>query len=283
METFRGKKMRPDVVVTGEAVALLVQPASLFLRVISGVIDIASALVGMAITVEIVALFFFFGPAGELPLSNEAQFMALSSTVVALWVFFYPMTVETLTHGRSLGKFVAGTRVVRDDGGPITFRHAFIRALLGIAEFWVTMGSVAIVTASFNRRSKRVGDFFAGTYVIAEPGVTRRQPLLMAPELSQWAAMARVKEINGAFSVMARRFLQNAGKMHPGPRRQAAMQIAAELEPAVYPPPPPNTDPERFIAAVLVLRRDLEYAAYTKQEANISEKLAAVSTPRYGI
>lgn len=282
MEKFRGEKIRPDVVVTGEAIALLVQPASLFLRVISGAIDIAASIVGIVLTIEVVMLFMFYGPKDELPLANMAQVSAFGASVTAFWVFFFPLLVETLTKGRSLGKYVAGTRVVRDDGGPITFRHAFIRALLGIAEFWITVGSVAILTASFNRRSKRMGDFFAGTYVIAEPAVTRRQPLLLAPELTQWAALARVSEIDGAFSVMARRFLQNADKMHPGSRRQAALQIASELEPSVYPPPPPNTDPERFIATVLVLRRDLEYTTYQKRDANISQKTAAVSASCYG-
>lgn len=283
METFRGEKMRPDVVVTGEAVALLVQPASLFLRVISGLIDIASAIVGMVLTGEVVALFYFFGPTDQLPINNYAQLMALSAATIAFWAFFYPMIVETLTHGRSLGKFVAGTRVVRDDGGSITFRHAFIRALVGVGEIWFTGGAVAILTATFNRRSRRVGDFFAGTYVISEPAVTHRQALLLAPELAGWAMVAHVKELDGAFSVMARRFLQTAGKMQPEARRQAALQIANELEPSVYPPPPPNTNPERFIAAVLVLRRDLEYETYMKRDANISQKVAAVSAPKYGV
>ena len=95
--------------------------------------------------------------------------------------------------------------------------------------------------------------------------------------------VAHVKELDGAFSVMARRFLQTAGKMQPEARRQAALQIANELEPSVYPPPPPNTNPERFIAAVLVLRRDLEYETYMRRDANISQKVAAVSAPKYGV
>lgn len=282
MEKFRGEKIRPEVVVTGEAVALPIQCASLFLRVISSVIDLAVSELGVILTVEIVTLFYVFTAKASRPLVNMAQLSAFYTVVVAFWVLFFPALVETCTAGRSLGKYVSGTRVVRDDGGSITFRHAFIRALLGVAEFWVTLGAVAILTAAFNRRSKRLGDFFAGTYVIAEPQVVWRQPLLMAPELAQWAATARVGEIDAAFSVMARRFLQNAARMQPSSRRQAAMRIAAELEPSVYPPPPPRTDPERFIAAVLVLRRDLEYAAYKSREGDIAEKLAAVSTGMFG-
>lgn len=283
MENFRGEKIRPDVVVTGEAIALLVQPASLFLRVISGTIDALTALVGGVFTAEIVILFFTFGPADSLPLKNEAQVSTFISVLFAFWAFFFPMLIETLTKGRTLGKFVAGTRVVRDDGGPITFRHAFIRALLGVAELWITLGSVAILTAFFSRRSKRLGDLFAGTYVITEPSINSRQPLLLAPEPSAWASGARVGEIDASLSIMARRFLQAAGRMEAVARRDAALKIASQLELAVYPPPPPRTDPERFIAAVLVLRRDLEFNNEASREANISQKLAAVSAPKYGI
>ena len=43
-----------------------------------------------------------------------------------------PTVVETLTRGRTLGKLALGLRVVRDDGGPITARHALTRALVGV-------------------------------------------------------------------------------------------------------------------------------------------------------
>ena len=45
----------------------------------------------------------------------------------------YPVAMETLTRGRTLGKMALGLRVVRDDGGPITFRQALVRGLVGLA------------------------------------------------------------------------------------------------------------------------------------------------------
>ena len=45
-----------------------------------------------------------------------------------------PIAVETLSHGRSLGKLACGLRVVRDDGGPIRFRHALVRGAIGVVE-----------------------------------------------------------------------------------------------------------------------------------------------------
>ena len=44
----------------------------------------------------------------------------------------YPILMEWLTRGRTLGKIWLGLRVVRDDGGPIGFRQALVRGLAGL-------------------------------------------------------------------------------------------------------------------------------------------------------
>ncbi len=285
MEQFSGTKIRPDVVITGEAIALLVQPASLFLRIVSAVIDAAVSILGMVITYEV--LFLILTLSGDdddfLYFSNEAQVTAFVLVITAVWLFFVPMTVETLTRGKSLGRFIVGTRIVRDDGGPITLRHAFVRALIGLGELWATVGAGAIIAAWTNRRGKRIGDIFAGTYAVSEASGVTRRPLLLAPELADWAGGANVGELDGVTTVAARRFLQSAAKMDPLHRQQAAHTLATALVNQVYPPPPPGTDPERFIAAVLVLRRDAEYHTNNAVQARLEKKLSAVSGSRYGI
>ena len=285
MEQFSGTKIRPDVVITGEAIALLVQPASLFLRVVSAIIDAVVSILGIVITYEVLFLIISLrGNSDDIPFfSNEAQVAALVSIVTALWLFLVPMTVETLTRGKSLGRFIVGTRIVRDDGGPITLRHAFVRTLIGLGELWATMGAGAIIAAWTNRRSKRIGDIFAGTYAVSETSGLTRRPLLLAPELADWAGGANVGELDGVTTVTARRFLQSATKMDPLHRQQAAQTLATALLNQVYPPPPPETDPERFIAAVLVLRRDAEYHTNKAIQARLEKNLSAVSGSRYGI
>lgn len=285
MEQFSGTKIRPDVVITGEAIALLVQPASLFLRVVSAIIDAIAVILGMIITYEMLFLILTLHDGSDdfMYFSNEAQVAALVSIITALWLFLVPMTVETLTRGKSLGRFIVGTRIVRDDGGPITLRHAFVRTLIGLGELWATMGAGAIIAAWTNRRCKRIGDIFAGTYAVSETSGLTRRPLLLAPELAQWASEANVGELDGVTTVTARRFLQSATKMDPLHRQQAAQTLATALLNQVYPPPPPGTDPERFIAAVLVLRRDAEYHTNNAIQARLEKKLSAVSGSRYGI
>src|SRR3546814_2286922 len=61
-------------------------------------------------------------------------------TLLVVVTVVAPTTVETVTRGRSLGKLAVGGRIVRPDGGAIGFRHAFLRALLGVLELWFTLG-----------------------------------------------------------------------------------------------------------------------------------------------
>ena len=58
-----------------------------------------------------------------------------------------------------------GLRVVRDDGGPIRFRHALVRGLIGVVleKPGITLGFLAFVTIAGSSRHKRVGDMLAGT------------------------------------------------------------------------------------------------------------------------
>src|SRR3546814_14926190 len=79
-------------------------------------------------------------------------------------LFRSPTTVETVTRGRSLGKLAVGGRIVRADGGAIGFRHAFLRALLGVLELWFTLGSLAALVGAFTPLAQRLGAPLAGPY-----------------------------------------------------------------------------------------------------------------------
>ena len=110
--------------VTGEAVVLDLRTAGVPSRILASVIDLF---------VQGVALFALLILVGAVASSGSAAttagLMILVSVVVLLG---YPVALETLMGGRTLGKLALGLRVVRDDGGPIRFRHAITRGLLGL-------------------------------------------------------------------------------------------------------------------------------------------------------
>lgn len=249
---LREARLPEDLIVTGEAVALEVRPASFMLRLVGALIDAACYLaVLVAIAVGLLATIDYV---------NEARLMTIYIVTLVAVVVIAPTLVETLTRGRSLGKLATGIRIVRDDGGPVRFRHAFIRALTSLGEIWMTLGSVAIITAVLNSRGKRVGDLLAGTYAARVRGADRRTPpLLMPPELAAWARSADIRAMPDGVALAARRFLDRTGDLAPAARAELGRQLAATIEPLVAPPAPWGTHPERFLAAVLVARRDREY------------------------
>ncbi len=147
-----------DDLVTGEAVTLELPPASLGTRLLSGLIDV---------TLEAGLLLVGFIAVGMLA-TDEALYAVGSIVVFAGALVVVPCTLETFTRGKSVGKYAIGTRTVRDDAGPISFHHAFIRALVGVVEIWMFWGVPALVTSLVNSRGKRLGDLVAGTYVVRD-------------------------------------------------------------------------------------------------------------------
>lgn len=146
--------------VTGEAVALELRPAKLPSRALAVLIDLVVAwAVYLGVTVAIVA---------STSSLDDAAAAAIAVATFVLILVGGPIAVETLSHGRSLGKMACGLRVVRDDGGPIRFRHALVRGAVGVVEILLTFGVVACIASLVSARGRRLGDVFAGTLVVRE-------------------------------------------------------------------------------------------------------------------
>lgn len=242
-----------DELVTGEAVALDVRPAGVILRAAGTIIDAITYLiiyVGVALLI-----FMVFGDS-----LDPALVQALSIGGLVFCVLVVPMLVETVTGGRSLGKLAVGARIVRDDGGAIGFRHAFVRALVGVIEIFMTLGGLAAVTALLNGKAKRLGDFLAGTYSQHERVPKLTEPVYGVPtELAVWAQTADVAKLPDALSRRITQFLRQASRQTPTTRQRMSADLAHEAAP--YVSPLPDAHPEAFLAAVAAIRRDREYAA----------------------
>jgi uncharacterized RDD family membrane protein YckC len=237
-----------EPVVTGEAVALDLQPATFASRAVSGVIDLVVQVVGL------LAVGFAIGLVGSG--LDDAALAALGLAGSLAVIVGYPVVFETLSRGRTLGKLTMGLRTVRDDGGPIRFRQAFVRALLEVVEVWTLFGSPALISSLASARGKRLGDHLAGTYVVRERGASARSlPPMMPWHLVGWAQVTDIGRIPDALAVSVRQFLGRAPSMHLGARQAMAHSLAGQVAAYVRPPPPVQTHPEDYLAAVLAERR----------------------------
>ncbi|MGB3413415.1 MAG: RDD family protein [Microbacteriaceae bacterium] len=252
-----------EELITGEAVSLDVRATGFALRAAGTIIDmiVAGALLFLLITLIL--------GAAESRLIDPALLQALiiGSLVTAFVIF--PLTIETLTRGRSIGKMVIGARIVRDDGGSIQFRHALIRSLVGVLELWMTSGGLAAMFGLLNPKAKRLGDLMAGTYSQYERTLDpSKQPTFTMPwELQLWAQTADAAKLPERLMRRITSFLKQAGSLTPESRERIANMLAIEVSP--YVSPLPDVHPSTFLTAIVVLRRERELAALAGADARL--------------
>ncbi len=256
---LRAARSDDESLVTGEAVALDVRPASALIRAGGTAIDVLLAVL------LIVALLLAMAGLSV----DEAAFRAIAIAGVVACIVVLPTAVETASRGRSLGKLALGLRVVRDDGGAIGFRHAFVRALTGVLEVYLTFGGLAALIGFLNPSSKRLGDILAGTHAQVERVPKLTSSAFGVPtELVGWASNADVARLPDPVARRVASFFANVEHLVPESRARVAASLAAEVAPFVS--PLPDATPERFLAAVVALRRDRDLTALTLEHARIA-------------
>lgn len=254
-----------DDLVTGEAVALDLPPAGLGSRMVSGLIDVV-------VTAALLFAVIVFLSIASLGTDAALQWVAYVGTLIVVFLV-YPTVLEALTRGRSLGKLAMGLRTVRDDGGPISAQHAFVRSLIGFVEIYSLTGVPAFFSALLSERGKRLGDYAAGTYVVRE----RVHLILPAPTqmpwpLQQWAATADIAALPTGLALAVRQYLGRAHQITPQSRAALGHRLAEQVAAYVAPKPPPGTPPDAFLAAVIAARRDRD-AARLRREADFRQRL----------
>ncbi|MFW7413663.1 RDD family protein [Demequina sp. SO4-18] len=265
-----------DEILTGEGVVLSTGAASVTMRMLSGILDLLAygvpALLAIAAVERAVA-----------PL-NAALGRASMIMAAVVMIVLVPALVETLTRGRSPGRFAVGLRVVRDDGGPVSFRHAFTRSLVGLVELFGTLGMLAMTVSVLSARAKRLGDMLAGTYAMRMRGAKRAlPPVEMPPHLAAWASTADIRRLPDGLALTCRMFLARAHDLHLGSRARLAGSLSGRLAEYVAPAPPDGTHPEHMIAAVLAERRSRETAIEARRSARAAGESARAATLPYGI
>lgn len=245
-----------DGTLTGEAVALDLHPTGFVLRAAGALIDFV-----VHVVVFIVLLIAMLLTTTQLGTEGAVVSALVIVTLVVSFVGI-PIAVETVTKGRSVGKVVVGARIVRVDGGSIGLRHAAVRALVGVFEFYTPplFGGTAALFGLLTSRTQRMGDLLAGTYSQYERVSGRVLPLFgMPPQLTEWARVVDVARMPTQLSRRIGQFLAHAPQYDSSRRARLAAELADEASEFVAPLPP--VDPETFLAGLTVVRREREAKA----------------------
>ncbi|MBU4214637.1 MAG: RDD family protein [Actinobacteria bacterium] len=267
--------MTTQGILTGEGVLLEAEPASFASRMLGAALDYSLA---AAVLVAALTAADAVGSA-----SGSGGRIAVVVAIVTVLVLI-PVTVETLSRGRSLGRLASGVRIVRDDGGPVTVRHALIRALIGVIELWLLLGIPALLASIASPRGKRLGDMVAGTYAVrVRGGPSGWAPLTMPTHLVGWAQHADVARLPDSLALAARQFLGRAPRLNPASRAELGSRLTTQVLAYVHPWPPAGTHPESFLAAVLAERRERELATEQTRTRRAHLEADAFTRLPYGV
>lgn len=261
--------------LTGEAVALDLRATSVALRAAGAMIDYTVYIAGTGL---LLWLMLETAPTLGVP---ENLYAALAIVTGVFGLVIAPAAIETATQGKSLGRWALGDRVVRDDGGAIAFRHAFIRSFVGVFELVLTLGGLAVIVAMLNTRAKRLGDLLAGTYSQYERVRRPATATFGVPAaLVEWAGTADVARLPDVLSRRIAQFLAQAAGHTASTRQRIAADLARDA--AVYVSPVPHADPELFLAAVAVLRREREATALALEQARLAQLQSTLAALPHG-
>jgi uncharacterized RDD family membrane protein YckC len=233
--------------LTPEAVSLDIPTASVGWRLAARAIDVAATFVAFDLLVGVVSVVGGASNAG-----------ATVSVVIALFGGFavllvYPVAMEAFCRGRTLGKLAVGLRVVRVDGGPITFGQAAVRAFLGLVEVWATLGGLGALVIFFSRRDQRLGDMCAGTVVLRDRrGRRRLEPVyvLVPPGCEQLVQTMDVGAMTAQEYELVRSFLVRWDDFGDRGRPEVAAKLAGPLWQRFRHPLPVGFGPDYYLACL---------------------------------
>jgi uncharacterized RDD family membrane protein YckC len=234
-----------DELVTGDAVVLGLSPAKLPSRALAAAVDLVVVLA----VYFVVTLVIVFAAASL----DDAAVAALTIGTFLLVLVGGPIAVETLTHGRSLGKLACGLRVVRDDGGPIRFRHALVRGAMGAVEILASFGVIACIASLVSARGRRVGDVFAGTLVVRERVPAARTAAVPPPPpwLVGRFAELDLSGVPDGLWLAVRQYLSRMRELDAAVSRSMAERLAGDLAACTGAPAPQGVPPAAYLAAVV--------------------------------
>jgi uncharacterized RDD family membrane protein YckC len=194
---------------------------------------------------------------------SQAVFYVLAFVVL----FGYYVIFETLNHGRTPGKALAGLRVVQAGGQAVGFMSSALRTIVRLADgfiiltfFLVPVGMVSILAT---KKNQRLGDLAAGTVVIRELRARAAPILAPAPWMQppppsmpppnapymQWDVSA----VTNDEEAVIRRFLDRRMTLDPNARLHLATDLAARLRPKIA-GAPTNWHPEAFLEGVVAAK-----------------------------
>jgi uncharacterized RDD family membrane protein YckC len=153
------------VIDTPEQIPLEFPLAGIGSRFLALAVD---SLIQLVMGLSLGAIAMATGVKGSVMSNHRPWILAFLALFFFLLQFGYFAFFEAIWNGQSPGKRLTHLRVIQDSGRPITVYEAVTRNLLRIVDSIPAFYGVAIISALLSSKSKRLGDYVAGTVVVHE-------------------------------------------------------------------------------------------------------------------
>jgi uncharacterized RDD family membrane protein YckC len=226
---------------TPENIELAYDVAGIGSRFVAAIVD------SLIIAVAQVLLLYLMGLGLGALEAGESVLVAVGAALSFLMLWGYYIVFELVWSGQSPGKRLAGLRVVREGGRPITFLAAAIRNLIRIIDFLPALYGVGVVVMFIDRRARRLGDLAAGTLVVKERPRLTLASLTTAPQAPAETelTLANIHLVDQRDYTLVQEFLSRRAALGADVRKRLAAQIAGALQQRLG--LPPGGDDERFL------------------------------------
>jgi uncharacterized RDD family membrane protein YckC len=171
--------------------------------------------------------------------------------------FGYFALFEILWNGQTPGKRVAGIRVIKDSGRPLTPAESIGRNLMRIVDLLPAFYAIGIVCAILNKENKRLGDFVAGSLVVREASLAELKPAWQADQAAVQLASSALggSQLTADELALIDSFLSRRSELDYDVRLRMANQIFLRLKPKLTLPADSSLSTEGILEALAYERR----------------------------
>jgi uncharacterized RDD family membrane protein YckC len=160
----------------------------------------------------------------KFPMWVEAVFILISFCIY--WGYY--AIFEIVWKGQTPGKRLAGIRVIKDSGRAISPFEAIARNLLRAVDWLPSLYAIGVVTMLLNPKSRRLGDFVAGTLVVHETSDRETDLFFNTKEQTEFV-FPQAAKLTLAEAELIETFLARRLDIPPDIRRQNSQRIAELL------------------------------------------------------
>jgi uncharacterized RDD family membrane protein YckC len=162
--------------------------------------------------------------------------VAILILVYFLLMYGYFILFESIWNGQTPGKRLTHIRVIKDSGQPITVIDAVGRNLLRIIDQLPFAYGIGVLCAWISPRSKRLGDYVAGTVVVHEKPFETVTPRWIAPAQAA-AHHYGANRLTPEEYALVEAFLSRRSALDAGVRYDTAAGIVRRIEAKLILPP----------------------------------------------